>query len=100
MSEQTHLSAQPLKPSRIGVIVAYLVYTAVIVRALGTIGIRNLWPAYLGLLSAHLVLFTERMLSRESWHRGDRYGLSDGRLRHDHQRKGKPKARNTSLSHL
>ncbi len=58
MSEQTHLSAQPLKPSRVAVIVAYLVYGAVIVRALGTIGIRNLWPTYLGLLLAHLVLFT------------------------------------------
>jgi len=58
LSEQTHLSAQPLKPSRIGVIVAYLIYTAVLVRALGAIGIRNLWPTYLGLLLAHLVLFT------------------------------------------
>jgi signal transduction histidine kinase len=58
LSEQTLLSVQLLKPSRIGVIVAYLVYTAVIVRALGTIGIRNLWPTYLGLFSAHLVLFT------------------------------------------
>jgi hypothetical protein len=58
LSEQTHLSAQPLKPSRIGVIITYLVYTAVIVRALGTIGIYNLWPEYLGLLLVHLVLFT------------------------------------------
>jgi len=58
MAEQTHLSAQPLRPSRIGVIVVYLVYIAVIVRALGTPGIRNLWPAYLGLLLAHLALFT------------------------------------------
>jgi signal transduction histidine kinase len=58
LTEQTHLSAQPLRPSRVGVIAFYLVYTAVIVRALGTIGLHNLWPVYLGLLLAHLVLFT------------------------------------------
>ena len=58
MSEQTYLSAQPLKPSRVGVIVGCLVYIAVIVRALGAIGIRNLWPEYLGLLLVYLVLFT------------------------------------------
>jgi signal transduction histidine kinase len=68
MSEQTHLSAQPLKPSRVGVIVTYLVYIAVIVRALGTPGIRNLWPMYLGLLLAHLVLFT-LLLWRPGIHR-------------------------------
>ena len=68
MSEQTHLSAPPLKPSRVGVIVAYLVYTAVIVRALGTIGMRNLWPAYLGLLLVYLVLFTV-LLWRPGLHR-------------------------------
>jgi signal transduction histidine kinase len=62
LSEQTHLAAQPLRPSRVGIIVFYLVYVAVIVRALGTIGIRNLWPEYLGLFSAHLVLFTVLLL--------------------------------------
>ena len=68
MSEQTHLSAQPLKRSRIGVIVVYLVYAAVIVRALGTPGIRDLWPAYLGLLLVQLALFTV-VLWRPGLHR-------------------------------
>jgi signal transduction histidine kinase len=68
MSEQTHLSAQPLKPSRISVIVVYLVYTAVIVRALGTPEMSGLWPAYLGLVLAHLGLFTV-MLRRPRLHR-------------------------------
>jgi signal transduction histidine kinase len=58
LSEQTHHSAQPLKPSRVAVIVTCLVYIAVIVRALGAIGMRNLWPTYLGLFLVHLVLYT------------------------------------------
>ena len=71
MSEQAHLDAQPLKPGRIGVIVAYLVYIAVLVRALDAIGMPKLWPAYLGLLLAHFSLYTVVML----WQPGLHYAL-------------------------
>jgi signal transduction histidine kinase len=71
MSEQTHLSAQPIKPSRVAVIVTYLVYIAVLVRALDAIGMPKLWPTYLGLLLVHLILYTVVML----WQPGLHYAL-------------------------
>ena len=71
MSEQTHLSAQPIKPSRVAVIVTYLVYIAVLVRALDAIGMPKLWPTYLGLLLIHLILYTVVML----WQPGLHYAL-------------------------
>jgi signal transduction histidine kinase len=68
MPEQTRLPAQPIKPSRVAVIVTSLVYIAVLVRAVDAIGMPRLWPTYLGLLLAHFALYVVLMLWQPDFH--------------------------------
>ncbi len=71
MSERATPFTDRLRPSRPGIIAAYLVYAAVVARTLAwmEVDIRGLLPWYLGLFSLYLVLFTA-VLWRPDLHSG------------------------------